>query len=142
LAREVTELEKAYVLFQYLDAAKSNSISKGHVQTTRSNSGSYSNRFQSQTATHRADTKGKSVENKDKGVDKEFSKSTPTIKYYKCQGYGHVAANCPTPVKIALINEEPEVVSESESEEFIFRREEESDMDDDTTSDSIGLICI
>jgi len=57
-------------------------------------------------------------------------------------GYGHVAATCRTPVKIALINEEPEVV-ESKSEEFIFRGEEEkSDMDDDTTGDSIGLNCI
>ena len=39
---------------------------------------------------------------------------------------------------IALINGEPEVVSESE--EFIFRGEEEFDMDDDTTSDSMVLI--
>jgi len=66
---------------------------------------------------------------------------TPTIKCYKCQGYEHVAANCPTLVKIALVNGKHEVVSESESEEFIFQ-EEESDMDDDTTGDSIGLNCI
>jgi len=56
-----------------------------------------------------------------------------------CQEYGHVAANCLTPVKIALINGEPEVVLESESEEFIFRGDEESDMDDDTTYDTLVL---
>ena len=87
-------------------------------------------------------TKGKSIKNKGKDTDREFSKLTPIIKCYKCQGYGHVAANCPTPVKIALVNGEPEVVAESESEEFIFQgEEEESDMDDDT-GDSIGLNCI
>jgi len=57
-------------------------------------------------------------------------------------GYGHVAANCPTPIKIALIHGEPEVVSVSKSEEFIFPGEEESDMDDETTCDSIGFKCI
>ena len=53
-------------------------------------------------------------------------------------GYGHVAAKCPTPVKITLVNGEPEVVSESESEEFIFQGEEESDIDDDTESTPRG----
>jgi len=73
-----------------------------------------------------------SVENKCKGIDKEFSKLTPTIKCYKCQGYGHVTANCASPVKIALVNEVPKVVSESDSDEFIFRGED-FDMDDETT---------
>jgi len=114
------------------------------TQTIRSPSGQYPNRFQCQTFTHIADAKGKNIENKGNGVDKEFSKLTPIIKCYKCQGYGHVAANCPTPVKIALINGKPEVVSESESEseEFIFQGEEESDMDDDSTCDSIDFNCI
>jgi len=68
---------------------------------------------------------------------------TLTIKCYKCQGYGHVAANCPNSVKIALINGEPEVVSESESDKFIFRgEEEESDIDDETAGNNIGLKCI
>ena len=59
------------------------------------------------------------------------------------QGIWTLAANCPTPVKISLINGKPEVVSKSESEEFISQgEEEESDMDDDTTCDSIGLNCI
>ena len=50
LAREITELEKAYALVQDLDAAKSSSVSKSHVQTSRPNTGSYPNRFQSQTS--------------------------------------------------------------------------------------------
>ena len=80
LTREVTELEKAYALVQDLDAAKSNSISEGHTQTIKPPSSQYPNRFQGQTSTHKVDTKGKSVENKGKGVDKEFSKLTSTIK--------------------------------------------------------------
>jgi len=102
--------------------AKSNYVSKSQVRTIKPNSGSYPNCFQSQTSSHMEDTKGKSIENKGKGIDREFSKLTLIIKCYKCQGYGHVAANCPTQVKITLVNEKPEVVSESESEseEFIF----------------------
>jgi len=39
--------------------------------------------------------------------DRDFSKLSPTIKRYKCQGYGHVAATCPTPVKVAQVRELP-----------------------------------
>ena len=113
LASEVTELEKAYVLVQDLDAAKSNSISEGHTKQSSLPRVSTSSAFKD-TSIHKADIKGKSVQNKGKGVDKEFSKLTATIKCYKCKGYGHVAANCPTPVKISLINGKPEIVSESE----------------------------
>ena len=140
LAREITELEKAYALVQDLDAAKSSSVSKNHIQTTRPNSGSYPNHFQSQTSSHKADTKGKSIENKGKGTNREFSKLTLTIKCYKGQGNGHVAANCSTPVNIALVNGVPEVVSESDLDEFIFQGEDEhSDIDDEITVEDIGL---
>jgi len=57
-------------------------------------------------------------------------------------GIWHVASNCLTPIKIVLINGESEVASKSESEEFIFQGEKESDLYDDTTGDSIGLNCI
>ena len=93
LAREITELEKSYVLVQDLDAAKTNSISKSQVQTTKPNLSSYSNRFQSQISSHKVDTKGKSIDNKGKGTDREFSKLTPTIKCYKCQG-SNSGQNC------------------------------------------------
>ena len=80
LAREITELEKAYALVPDLDVAKSSSVSKSHTQTSRPNSGSYPNCFQSQTSSHKANTKGKSIENKCKDTDREFSKLTPTVK--------------------------------------------------------------
>ena len=142
LALEITELGKAYALVQDLDAAKSNSTAKSHTQIAKPTLSQYPNRFKGQTLTHKANTKNKSVENKGKGIDREFSQLTPTIKCYKCQEYGHVAANCPSPIKIALVNGVSEVVSESDSDEFIFRGEEDSDMDNETTSDDIGLNCI
>jgi len=58
---------------------------------------------------------------------------------YKCQLYGDVAANCASPVKIALVNRVPELALESDSDEFIFWGEEDSDMDEETTNDDIGL---
>ena len=44
--------------------------------------------------------------------DRDYSKLSPTIKCYKCQGYGHVAANCPTPVKVHQVREPPVTNSE------------------------------
>jgi len=74
LAREITELEKAFALVQDLDATKFSFTSRSHSQTTRPTSSQYPNRFQGQTSTHKANTKDKCVENKDKGIDREFSK--------------------------------------------------------------------
>jgi len=53
-----------------------------------------------------------------------------------------VAANCSSPVKIAIVNGVLEVVSESDSDEFIFQGEEDSDMDDEITRDDMSLNCI
>ena len=54
-----------------------------------------------------------------------------------------MAANCSSPVKITLVYGVPEVVLESDSNKFIFQGEEEgSDMDNENTSDDIGLNCI
>jgi len=54
-------------------------------------------------------TNGKSVakDTNRKGIEKEFSKVSLTTKYYKCQGYGHIAANCSNLVKIAFVNRVP-----------------------------------
>ena len=140
LARKITKFEKAYALVQDLDVTKFCSISKRHTQTIKHNSSSYLNHFQSQTSTHKENTKGKSVENKGKDTDNEFSKLTPTIKCYKCQGYDHVVTNCSSLVKITLVNGVPEVVSDSDSVEFIFQREDEdSDIEDETTGDDMVL---
>jgi len=54
-----------------------------------------------------------------------------------------VAANCSSPVKIVLVNGVPEVLSDSDSNEFIFQEEDkDSDIDDETTGDNVGLNCI
>ena len=39
--------------------------------------------------------------NKSKNAGKNFSK-IPKTKCYKCKGYGHVVANCPSPFKIDI----------------------------------------
>ena len=44
--------------------------------------------------------------------DRDFSKFSLMIKCYKCQDYEHVAANCPTPVKVAQVREPPVTNSE------------------------------
>jgi len=106
LAPEITELKKAYALVQDLDVVKYSSTFKSH-SNNQTHLELVSQRSQGQTSTHKANTKGKSVENKDKGIDKEF-----TIKCYKCLGYGHVAANCSSPIKIALVNGVSKVASD------------------------------
>jgi len=54
-----------------------------------------------------------------------------------------VVANCSNPVKIALVNGVPEIVSDSDSDEFIFQGEDEdSDIDNEAIGDDIGLNCI
>ena len=123
LAPKITELEKAYTLVQDLDAAKSIFISKSHTQTTKPNSSSYPNRFQSQTFAHWANTKGKSVENKSRALTESSLNWLPQ-SCYKCQGYGHMAANCSSPIKIDLVNGVLEEVSDSDSDEFIFQGED------------------
>ena len=81
------------------------------------------------------DTKGKSIE-------KVFSKVSPTAKCYKCQGYGHIVANCSNPVKTTFVNGVPVAESESNSHEFIYQgKEEDSDVDEEITGDGVGLNC-
>jgi len=52
------------------------------------------------------DRKYKSAESNAKGKDTErnFSTLSPIIKCYNCQSYEHVAVNCLTPFKIAIID--------------------------------------
>ena len=47
---------------------------------------------------------------------------------YKCQGYGHVVANCPSPVRVS-IDKLLVVDLVSDSEEFIYQAEELEDSD-------------
>ena len=79
MAYEIIELEKAYALAQDLDVVKYSSTSKSYTQTTKPTSSQYPNRFQGQTSIHKEDTKGKSVENKGKVIDKEFQTDSVTL---------------------------------------------------------------
>jgi len=64
----------AYALVQNLDTAKSSYTFRSQAQVPKSTLSLYPNWFQAQMSTHKADTKGKSVENKGKGIEKDFSK--------------------------------------------------------------------
>jgi len=65
------------------------------------------------------------------------------MKCYRCQGYGHVAANSSSPIKIAIINGMPIADPELELDEFIYRPDKvDSDIDEEITGDDIGLHCI
>jgi len=61
-------------------------------------------------------TNGKSVKKNTKGkdIEKKSSKISLTIKCYKCQGYGHIATNCSSPVRITIIDG---TLTESDSED-------------------------
>ena len=87
--------------------------------------------------------KGISVDNKGKSVANNFAKVSLTIKCYRCQGYGNVAANCSSPSKIALINGVLLVKSELDSDEFIFQPGKvDFDVDEEVKGDDVGFSCI
>jgi len=83
------------------------------------------------------------VDSKGKSVANDFAKVSPMIKCYRCQVYGHVATNCSSPSKIALINGLHVVESELESDKFTFQHGEvDSDVDEEITGDDVGFNCI
>ena len=123
----VTELEKAYALVQDLDILG--------VKPK------YQNRFQAQMSTPKNGYNGKDT--KVKAIEKEFTKVSPTTKYYKCQGYRHIVANCSNPIKITFVNGVPVAESESDSNKLIYQgKEEDFDFDEHITGDDVGLNCI
>ena len=124
MACGVTELEKAYGLVQDLDAAKSSYTFRSQNQMKKkSDSSQYLNRFQPQVSTPKIDTSDKCVEKdtKEKSIEKESFKVSPTTKCYKCQVYKHIAANCSINVKFAFVNGVPVAELESDSDEFIYQ---------------------
>jgi len=50
---------------------------------------------------------------------------------YRCQGYGHVAANCPSEMKITFINGVPIQASESDDDEVTYHLDINEDDDSD-----------
>ena len=96
----------------------------------KSNSSQYPNQFQAQMSTPKMNTDGKSLKRILKSNKRDFFKISLTIKCYKCQGYGHVAANCPSPVKDTIDKKLFVINSEFDSWEVI-SEEEPADYDSD-----------
>ena len=99
LLARVNELEAVYALVQDLDSARISHPSKSYdyrASVSKPSPPSQPHRSSSQTPSHRDDIKGNSLErdNRNKGPD-SFRVSF-TAKYYKCQGCGYLAANCPS----------------------------------------------
>ena len=121
LVRGVNELEAAYALVQDLDSARTSHALKSYDYRTsvpRPSPPSQPHRSSTQTPSHRDNIKGKSLEwdNRNKGPDS--SRVSSTTKCYICQGYRHLATNCPSLVKITIIDGTPTKVTESDSDEY------------------------
>ena len=59
---------------------------------------------------------------------------------YKCQGYEHLAASCPSLVKITIIDGTPTKATESDSDEYTYYPDVKTD--GESSSDDVGLNCI
>ena len=99
----------------------------------------------SQTPTHKVDIKDKDVKSntEDKSTERDFFKFSPIIKCYKCQGYGYVAANYSSPVKVAIDKELCVTNSVSDSGEVTSQEEQPAhyNSDKETKSDDIEKSC-
>ena len=98
-------------------------------------------RSSTQTPSHRDDIKGKSLERDNRNKGPDSSRVSSTTKCYKCQGYGHLAASCPSLVKITIIDRIPTEATEPDSDVYIFEGGD-SETDIKPTSDDVGLNCI
>ena len=99
------------------------------------------NRSNTQSSSHRNGIKGKSFERDNKNTSPEFPKVSSIIKCYKCQGYEHLAVNCPSLIGITIINETPTEATESDFDVYIFK-EENSKTDEKPRIDDVGFNCI
>jgi len=87
------------------------------------------------------DVKDKNLERDNRNKGPESSKVSSTTKCYKCQGYRHLAASCPSLVRVTIINGTPTEATESNSNVYIFKGEH-YEADEEPTSDDVGLNCI
>ena len=88
----------------------------------------------------RNDIKGKSLERDNKNNGPVLFKAGSTTKCYKFQDYRHLAASCPSLVKITIIDRTPTETTESDSEEYTYHSEGVET--DELSSDDVGLNCI
>jgi len=77
-----------------------------------------------------------SRDNRDKGP--EFPKVSSTTKCYKYQNYGHSTANCPSLVRITMIDGTSTEANESDSKEYIYNPGN-VEIDEEPTSDDVSL---
>jgi len=84
---------------------------------------------------YKNDVKDKSFkrDNRNNDIEQEIFKISTAVKCYKCQGYWNMAVNCPSPVKIAIIDGALIEAPKLELEKFIYYANEEigDDFDDD-----------
>jgi len=143
LGRGVNELEAAYALVQDLDSARTNHPSKSHdykASVSRPSPPFQPHRSSTQAPSHKDDIKGKSLERDNINKGPDSSRVSFTTKCYKCQGYGHLAASCPSLVKVIIIDGTPTETIESDSDEYTYHPDVETD--DESSSDDVSLNCI
>ena len=76
-------------------------------QEFKSTSYQYPHQVNVTTLAYKMNTKYKSVTSnaKHQNAKRDFSTFHPAIQCYNRQGYGHVAANCQSPVKVTKVRE-------------------------------------
>ena len=134
VAKGVNELEATYALVQNLDSARTTHTFKSQdykASASRPSPSPQPNRSSTQTSSLRDDIKGKNLEQENRNKGHESSKVSSTTKCYKCHGYGHLAASCPNLDRITIINGTPTEATESDSDVYIFKGEEDSETDKD-----------
>ena len=131
-ARNVDTLEKAYALVQDLDEARSRKIQDYKSIVSRLDSQPYQSRSTPNSSQPQTDIK-------DKGVERDVLKSNPQTKYYRCQGYWHIAAKCSGPYKISLIDGEG--YPEHEGEKWVHQVDgDEEDFDEDVEESTLNCL--
>ncbi|XP_073012262.1 uncharacterized protein [Typha latifolia] len=143
-ARNIDTLVKAYSLVQDLEESRPNHISrncKTRPQIHKSSTGPHQAKTTNQSFNRSTPSPSQSrVEYKDKSVEKDFSKVNPWVKCYKCQGYGHVAANCASPYKISLIEKPFEEDSEQDFDGYVHHVDGEGDFEDEEEENTLGCL--
>ena len=123
-------LEAVYELVQNLDSARTTPTFKSHdSRASMSRPFPFSQPYRSsiQTPPQKNDIEGKNLERDNINKGPDSSRVSFTTKCYKCQGYGHLAASCPSLVKVIIIDGTPTETIESDSDEYTYHPDVETD---------------